>query len=100
MRDLKERAGLCHCPSGKFFANSAWAVIAALAHNILRWIATLGLRYDGPIVAKTIRRRYVTLPGRLTRSARRQTLHLLARWPWRQTFEDALARLRQLTPAA
>ena len=100
IRDLKEGAGLCHCPSGKFFANSAWAVIATLAHNILRWIATLGLRHDGPIVAKTIRRRYLTLPGRLTRSARRQTLHLPARWPWRRTFDDALTRLRQLTPAA
>jgi hypothetical protein len=96
IRDLKEGAGLCHCPSGKFFANSAWAVIATLGHNILRWIATLGLRLDGPIVAKTIRRRYLTLPGRLTRSARRQTLHLPARWPWRRTFDDALVRLRQL----
>jgi hypothetical protein len=100
IRDLKEGAGLCHCPSGKFFANSAWVVIATLAHNILRWIAALGLRIDGPIVAKTIRRRYLTLPGRLTRSARRHTLHLPARWPWQRNFDDALARLRQLTPAA
>jgi hypothetical protein len=100
IRDLKEGSGLCHCPSGKFFANSAWAVIATLAHNILRWIAALGLRIDGPIVAKTIRRRYLTLPGRLTRSARRPTLHLPARWPWQRTFDDALVRLRQLSAAA
>ena len=100
IRDLKEGAGLCHCPSGKFFANSAWAVIATLAHNILRWLAVLGLRIDGSVVAKTIRRRYLTLPGRLTRSARRQTLHLPARWPWQQTFEDALSRLRQLAATA
>ncbi len=100
IRDLKEGAGLNHCPSGKFFANSAWAVIATLAHNVLRWIAALGLRLDGPIVAKTIRRRYLTLPGRLTRSARRHTLHLPARWPWHRTFEDALLRLRQLPPTA
>ena len=100
IRDLKEGSGLCHCPSGKFFANAAWAVIATLAHNILRWIAALGLRIDGPVVAKTIRRRYLTLPGRLTRSARRQTLHLPARWPWQRTFDDALVRLRQLDAAA
>ena len=86
-------------PIRQFLANSAWAVIATLAHN-LRWIAALGLRHDGPIVAKTIRRRYLTLPGRLTRSARRQTLHLPARGPWQRTFDDAVARLRQLTPAA
>jgi hypothetical protein len=100
IRDLKEGAGLCHCPSGKFFANSAWAVIVTLAHNVLRWIAALGLRHDGPIVAKTIRRRYLTLPGRLTRSARRQTLHLPARWPWQRTLDDALVRLRQLPTTA
>ena len=75
-------------------------MIATLAHNLLRWIAALGQGHDGPIVAKTIRRRYLTLPGRLTRSARRQTLHLPARWPWQHSIDEALARLRQLTPAA
>jgi hypothetical protein len=30
IRDLKEGAGLCHCPSRTFFANSAWAVVATL----------------------------------------------------------------------
>lgn len=75
-------------------------MIVIRAHDILRWIAALGLRIDGTVVVKTIRRRDVTLPGRLTRSARRRTLHLPARWPGRQAFEDALVRLRQLVPAA
>jgi Transposase DDE domain group 1 len=43
IRDLKHGAGLRHCPSGKFLANAAWAAIATLAHNLLRWTATLGL---------------------------------------------------------
>ena len=43
IRDLKEGAGLRHCPSGRFLANAAWLVLATLAHNLLRWIATLGL---------------------------------------------------------
>ena len=34
--DLKDQA-LAHFPSGKFNANAAWTVIAALAHNLLRW---------------------------------------------------------------
>ena len=46
--------------------------------------------------AKTFRRRLLTIPGRLTRSARRWTLHLPARWPWQQVFEDTLGRLRAL----
>ena len=33
--------------------------------------------------ARTLRRRLLALPGRLTRTARRWTLHLPARWPWR-----------------
>jgi hypothetical protein len=33
--DLKDQA-LAHFPSGKFLANAAWTVIAALAHNLLR----------------------------------------------------------------
>ena len=36
IRDLKDQA-LAHFPSGKFLANAAWTVIAALAHNLLRW---------------------------------------------------------------
>ena len=67
-----------------------------LAHNLVRWIAHLGLDVSGPIVAQTIRRRYLTLPGRITSSGRRSTLHLPARWPWRHAFTRALTRLRTI----
>jgi len=96
IRDLKEGSGLNHAPSGCFFANAAWLLISSLAHNLARWIAHLGLDVRGPIVAQTLRRRYLTLPGRITRSARRVTLHLPARWPWRESFTQALARLRAI----
>lgn len=94
IRDLKEGSGLAHCPSGRFFANAAWLVLAGLAHNLLRWVAALGLRIPGAIVAKTVRRRYLTLPGRITRSGRRQRLHLPRDWPWAEGFLAALVRLR------
>jgi len=96
IRDLKEGAGMNHCPSGRFFANAAWLVLAALAHNLLRWTASIGLGIDGPVVAKTIRRRFVAFGGRLTRSARRFHLHLPARWPWADAFLAAIARFRAL----
>jgi len=96
IRDLKEGSGLNHAPSGRFFANAAWLLVSCLAHNLLRWIAALGLELRGPIVAQTLRRRYLTLPGRITRSARRSTLHLPAHWPWRERFTQALARLRAM----
>ena len=43
---------------------------------------------------------FLGLPGRLTRSARRVTLHLPARWPWAERFLDGLARLRAIPIAA
>lgn len=96
IRDLKDSAGLSHCPSGVFNANAAWLVLAAIAHNVLRWTARLGAITDGPVVAKTLRHRLLRIPGRLTRSARRWTLHLPTRWPWAQQFTLALQRLRGL----
>ena len=40
--DLKDQA-LAHFPSGEFNANGAWTVLAALAHNLLRWTQLIGL---------------------------------------------------------
>ncbi len=99
IRDLKDQA-LAHFPSGKFNANAAWTVIACLAHNLLRWTSVLGLPGQTIRAARTLRRRLLALPGRLTRTARRWTLHLPARWPWQHAFREALTRIRALAPAA
>ncbi len=99
IRDLKDQA-LAHFPSGQFHANSAWTVIAALAHNLLRWTELLGLPDRVVRAARTVRRRLLTLPGRLTTHAGRWTLHLPARWPWQQDFSEALGRIRALPATA
>lgn len=93
IRDLKYGVGLNHLPSGKFAANGAWLAVQAIAHNLARWTARIGLK-EGIVTTKTLRRRLFRLVGRLTRSARRVTLHLPARWPWAVNFSTALARLR------
>jgi Transposase DDE domain group 1 len=99
IRDLKDQA-LAHFPSGQFDANAAWTVIACLAHNLLRWTSSIGLPGQTVRSARTLRRRLLSLPGRLTRSARQWTLHLPARWPWQHDFIRALARIRALPAAA
>jgi hypothetical protein len=99
IRDLKDQA-LAHFPSGKFSANAAWTVIAALAHNLLRWTHLIALPGQTVRTARTLRRRLLTIPGRLTRTARRTTLRMPARWPWAHDFLAALARLRALPPPA
>ena len=100
IRDLKEGAGLEHVPSGNFHANSVWLQCAVLAHNLIRWTATLGsVRVDDTlIVARTIRTRLLTIPGRLVNRAGRATLRLPTGWPWATQFTAALTTLRTLQP--
>lgn len=99
IRDLKDQA-LAHFPSGQFHANAAWTVIAALAHNLLRWTTVLGQPSTTVRAARTLRRRLLTLPGRPTSHAGQWTLHLPARWPWQQDFTETLTRIRALPAAA
>jgi hypothetical protein len=95
IRDLKYGVGLNHFPSGRFGANAAWLGLNVIAHNLARFSSRLGL--DGAaITTETFRRRYLSLPGRLTHSARRFTLHLPARWPWAQQFLAALTAHRNV----
>ena len=95
IRDLKYGVGLNHMPSGRFAANGAWLAVQVMAHNLARWTARIGLG-EQIVTTKTLRRRFFSLAGRLTRSARRLTLHLPQRWPWETQFSRALARLRAL----
>ncbi len=96
--DLKDQA-LAHFPSGHYPANAAWTVLAVLAHNLLRWTQLIGLPTTTTRAARTLRRRLLTIPGRLTRHARGWTLHLPARWPWHGDYTRALNTIRAL-PAA
>jgi hypothetical protein len=97
IRDLKEGFGLNHLPSGRFAANGAWLAVCVIAHNLARWTGRIGLdQNEGIVMARTLRRRLFRLVGRLTRSARRVTLHLPARWPWAEAFRIALIRLRAI----
>ena len=95
IRDLKHGVGLNHLPAGRFAANAAWLAVQVMAHNIARWTARIGLG-EQVVTTKTLRRRFFSLAGRITRSARRLTLHLPQRWPWEAQFDRALARLRAL----
>jgi hypothetical protein len=95
IRDLKYGVGLNHLPSGYFAANAAWLAVQVMAHNLARWTTRLGLG-EPVTTTKTLRRRCFSLAGRLTRKARRLTLHLPQGWPWQNQFSSALSRLRAL----
>ena len=95
IRDLKYGVGLNHLPSGRFPANGAWLAVQIIAHNLARWAARIGLG-EQLMTTKTLRRRFFSLAGRLTRSARRLALHLPWGWPWAEQAALALDRLRAI----
>ncbi len=88
--DLKS-GPLAHLPSGKFWANSAWLVCAAIAFNLTRTAGVLASAFHAKATTGTIRAQLINVPGRLARSARRLTLHLPGRWPWQNEWEQLLA---------
>lgn len=102
IRDLKEGAGLEHCPSGNFWANGAWLACAVLAHNLLRWTQILGELHDvdtegRPALSRTLRARYVSMPARLVNRSGTPTLRAPTHWPWRESFAHALMSVRLLS---
>jgi Transposase DDE domain group 1 len=95
IRDLKAQA-LAHFPSGQMHANSAWTVIAAMAHNLGRWSTLVGLPNQPVQTARARRRHLLQIPARLTRTSRQWTLRMPARWPWQTDFTTVLDAIRAL----
>ena len=73
---------LAHIPSGRFGANSAWVLCAAIAHNLLRAAGALAGERHTRARGSTLRRRIVNVPARLARPQHRPILHLPTHWPW------------------
>ena len=73
--------------------STAWLAVQVMAHNLAHWAARIGLG-EQLVTTKTLRRRFFSIAGRLTRSARRRTRHLPQRWPWENQFTHAWARVR------
>jgi hypothetical protein len=81
-------SALAHLPSGRFQANAAWLTLWAITHNLLRAAGSLAGSFHARATTATLRAHLVNIPARLARSARRPTLHLPDRWPWRHAFTD------------
>jgi hypothetical protein len=75
---------VAHIPSGRFAANSAWILCAAIAHNLLRAAGVLAGERHSRARGSTLRRTIVNVPARLARPQRRPLLHLPTGWPWSQ----------------
>jgi hypothetical protein len=98
IKDLKEGSGLEHVPSGNFSANAAWLICAVLAHDLIRWTAMLGeiTPVEHLTVARSVRNKFLCVPGRLVSRSGRPTLRTPIEWPWADAFTRALELLRGL----
>jgi hypothetical protein len=91
---------LAHLPSGRFAANSAWAICAQLTHNLLRAAGTLTSAKHAVARGATLRRQIVTVPARLARPQRRRVLHLPAHWPWSEHWNTLWNKVFEIGEAA
>jgi Transposase DDE domain group 1 len=93
-------SALAHLPSGIFTANAAWAVLWAIAHNLTRAAGTLAGAFHARATTATIRDHLINVPARVARRARRLTLHLPERWPWRPAWTGLHSEIQhQARPA-
>ena len=98
IKDLKEGAGMEHVPSGNFSANAAWLVCP-------HWPTTSSAGALGEItpedhlvVARTVRTRFLSVPGRMVSGWGTPTLRAPLEWPWAKAFSRALELLRAPPP--
>jgi hypothetical protein len=92
---------LAHLPSGRFAANAAWLVCAAISHNLTRAAGVLAGGRHTRARAATLRDRLISTPMRVAHSAHRQDLHLPQGWPWEPGLDELFRRaLHDPLPAA
>jgi hypothetical protein len=85
---------LAHLPSGRFNANAAWLVTAAMAFNLLRAAGALASRALAKARGATVRSALIAAAARISRRGRgRIALHLPEGWhrerEWLNLFEAA-----------
>jgi hypothetical protein len=92
---------LAHLPSGRFTANAAWLVCAAISHNLTRAAGALAGGRHRRSRTGTIRAQLITTPARIAHSAHQQTLHLPRDWPFEPGLDELFRRaLHDPLPAA
>ena len=85
--DLKN-GPLAHLPSGRFAANGAWLVLAAMAFNLTRAAGALASAFHAKATTATLRTQLIAVPARLARSAGTLAMHLPVDWPWEHLWSQ------------
>jgi hypothetical protein len=86
--------GLGNLPFGDWEPNAAWLELALIAHDLIVWTQQTCLHGEHAVAEpKRLRYRILHVAARLTRHARRSTLHLPSDWPWAAAIVAAFDRL-------
>jgi hypothetical protein len=81
-------AGIGRFPSREFAINTAWALAASIAADLIAWLRLLALPTAlKACEPKALRYRLLHVPARLTHGGRRQRLRLPATWPWAEPIK-------------
>jgi hypothetical protein len=81
--------GLARFPSREYDMNQAWLTVVTIAADLLAWLRLIALPTAlKSCEPKALRYRFLHVPARLTRGARRRHLRLPQTWPW---VADAVA---------
>ncbi len=90
-------SGLGRFPSREFKINQTWLMLTQIAADLTAWTRLLALIGDAKILAtcepKTLRYRFLHVPARLTRGARRRRLRIPESWPWAAPIAAVFANI-------
>ena len=93
IQELKEDVSIGKVSSQHFLAQAALLEIKSLAYNLLILFQSKILKLGRWIRIKTLRRRYVEIPGKLSSHGDQFTLRLSQLWPWRNDWGEYHRRL-------
>ena len=91
-------AGIGRFPSREFAINTAWALAASIAADLIAWLRLLALPTAlKACEPKALRYRFLHVPARLTHGARRRHLRFPRTWPWAHEIIATFTAIRALT---
>jgi len=97
IKELKGNYPLGKIPTKYFAANEAYFHILLFAYNLINWFKRLCLPTEfQKMTLRTLRSRLLVIPGELIRPENRPTLKLPANFLYKDAFESALKKIKNV----
>jgi len=97
-------SGIGRFPSREFAINQAWTLLVAIAADLTAWTRLLGCTGEAAVLAacepKALRYRFLHVPARLVRGARRRQLRIPESWPWATAIVAVFANIAAIPQPA